>query len=193
MSDNKHPTVLQLGDASSIATLKLLNRLAELGWRVHLISHKPQATNITLNTRVTVHRLPVNPTYPLTYVAFLAAAPMIMSIKPGVIHAHYLTSFGIMAAVHRRFLRFKPMVLTACGPDVIVDARGGMTRWSAEHALKMFESITGGSEEVIEALQKLKTPMERLERIDWATGNPDQIAIAADRLDALYTKLISGG
>jgi hypothetical protein len=192
MSDNKHPTVLHLGDASSIATLKLLNRLAELGWRVHLISHKPRATNITLNTRLTVHRLPVKPVYPLTYIAYLAAAPMIMSIKPSIIHAHYLTSFGIMAAVHRRFLRFKLMVLTACGPDVIVDARGGMIRWSAKHALKMFEIITGDNEEVIEALQKLEAPMERIERIDWATGNPDQIATAADRLDALYNKLISG-
>ena len=181
------PTVLHLADASSTETLTLLNQIAALGWRVHLISHHPQAGNLKIDPNVTIHRLWVSPVYPLTYAALLIAAPMIMSIKPDIIHAHYLTTFGIMAAVYRRFLRFKPMVLTASGRDVLVETQSGMTRWSAEHALKMFETITAGKDDIIEALKQLKAPGDRIEKIDWSGGNQET---AAGHLNTLYIELI---
>jgi hypothetical protein len=101
-----------------------------------------------------------------------------------------LTRFGILAAVYRRFLRFKPMVLTACGRDVLVDSLGGMTRWSAEHALKMFEVITGDCDEVVAALHGLEAPSDRIERIDWSAGTDGALEAAAGRLESIYTDLI---
>ncbi|AKG53412.1 glycosyltransferase [Dehalogenimonas sp. WBC-2] len=187
MKNNKIPTVLHLADASSVETLTLLNHMAALGWRVHLISHHAPAAKFKIDPNVTIHRLWISPAYPLTYAAFLMAAPMIMSIKPDIIHAHYLTTFGIMAAVHRRFLRFKPMVLTTSGRDVLVDARSGMTRWSAEHALKMFEKITGGKDDIVKALRQMEAPEDRIEQIDWANGKQ---ATAAAQLNTLYIELI---
>ncbi|MEN8615356.1 glycosyltransferase [Dehalogenimonas sp. THU2] len=190
MKTNKPRTVLHLADASSPQTLALLNELAESGWKVHLLSHQSPAAGVALNAGIKVHRLVVSPAYPLTYLAFINAAPMILSIKPDIIHAHYVTQFGIMAAVHRRFLRFKPMVLTACGRDVLTDTQSGMTRWSAEHAIKMFEAVTAASDEVIAALRDLEAPMHRVERIDWSAGTPESIKTAANQLDTLYSKLI---
>jgi hypothetical protein len=189
VKNKHHNTLLHLADAPSPATIAMLNLQARRGWKVHLISHKAPPANY-LDQRVKVHRLPISTRYPLTYLAFLVAAPIIRSVKPDLIHAHYLTRFGILAAVYRRFLRFKPMVLTACGQDVLVDARGGMTRWSAEHALKMFEVITGDCNEVIEALYGLEAPGDLIERIDWSTGANESLESAADRLDIIYTDLI---
>jgi hypothetical protein len=186
--NNKASTIVHLADASP-STVALINRLAERGWIVHLISHKIPPTG-SLDIRVKVHRLPVPTRYPLTYLAFLAAAPIIRSIKPDIVHAHYLTSFGIMAAVYRRFLRFKPMILTACGDDVLVDSRGGMTRWSAEHALKMFEVVTCSSKDIAKGLQALEAPADRIEQIDWSNGASEAAESAAFRLDQIYTDMI---
>ncbi len=189
MKNQSHRTVLHLADAPSAETIALLNRLAARGWKIHLINRR-LPSGIELDSRVVYHRLPVSPNYPLTYLAFLAVAPVIRSIKPDIIHAHYLTDCGILAAVYRRFLRFKPMVLTACGRDVLVECRGGMTRWSAEHALKMFEVITGDRDEAIEALHGLEAPADRIERINWSDGTDAGLEAAADRLETIYTELI---
>ncbi len=189
MKNKPSPTILHLADVPSAETIALLNRLAGRGWNLHLVYRRLPA-DIELDSHIALHRLPISLTYPLTYLAFLAAAPVIRSIKPDLIHAHYLTRSGILAAVYRRFLRFKPMVLTACGPDVLAESTGGMTRWSAEHALKMFEIITGDCDETIEALHRLEAPDDRIERIDWSSGTEDTIGAAANRLEIIYTDLI---
>ena len=189
MKTDPRRTILHLADAPSPETIALLNLQARHGWTVHLISRRVPAGG-RLDPGVKRHRLPVSPAYPLTYIAFLAAAPVIRSIKPDIIHAHHLTSCGILAAVYRRFLRFKPMVVTACGRDVLVEAKGGMTRWSAEHALKMFEVITGDRDEVITALHGLEAPRDRIKRIDWSVGTAETLDAAAGRLESLYTELI---
>jgi hypothetical protein len=174
-------TIVQLADGSP-QVVRLLNQLAARGWKVHLICYNlpPKAA---VDRRVQVHKLPISPAYPLTYAAFLAAAPMILGLKPDVIHAHYLTRFGILAAVYRRFLRFKPMLLTACGSDVLVDSRKGMTRWSAEHALKMFAVVTCDSDQVADALHDLDAPKGKIERAYLSEE-------AVDHLEAIYLRLI---
>ena len=181
-------TVAELAD-NSPEIVRLVNGLAERGWDVHLICHHAPAPT-SLNPRVRVHRLPVTTSYPLTYAAFLLAAPMILRIKPAVIHAHYLTRYDILAAVHRRFLRFKPMVLTAVGDDVLVESRKGVTRWSAEHALKMFEVITCGTDNLSSGLHELETPADKTERIDLSAG-ANKSDKELDRLEAIYLKLIN--
>ena len=139
-------TIVHLADHTP-QVVSLVNQLAERGWNVHLVCyHAPPKKK--LDSRVHVHKLPISAAYPLTYAAFLIAAPIVLRIKPDIIHAHYLTKFGILAAVHRRFLRFRSMVLTTCGADVLTESRKGLTRWSAEHALKMFEVITCDNDQV---------------------------------------------
>jgi len=186
MKNQPQYTVLHLADVSP-ETIALLDRLAKRDWKIHLLAHRVPAPGV-LDHSIVVHRLPVTPAYPLTYIAFLAAAPVILSIKPDIIHAHHLTRFGILAAVYRRFLRFKPMVVTACGQDVLVEAKGGMTRWSAQHALKMFEAVTCASDEVAAALHRLEAPGDRIQRLDWSEDKA--LDTAAQRLENIYLELI---
>jgi hypothetical protein len=185
---NLKPVVVELAD-NSPEIIQLVNRLADRGWRVHLIGHVVPAIK-SLNPNVQVHKLPITTAYPMTYAAFLAAAPMILRIKPDIVHAHYLTRFGILAAVYRRFLRFKPMMLTVLGDDIFVESRKGMTRWSAEHALKMFEVITCNSENLASGLHELETPADKIEQVDLSAEAKDNSDKAMDRLEAIYLKLI---
>ncbi|KTB48752.1 hypothetical protein DD509_00535 [Dehalogenimonas alkenigignens] len=183
-------TVIHLIDQPSAPDLKLLERLADLGWNVHLVYRRAGSDRlINSSLKITAHRLPLSTRYPWVYLAFIAAVPIIYPVKSDIIHAHYLTRFGILAAVYRRFLRFKRMVLTAPGPDVLIEASRGMVKWSAEHALKMFEIVTFSSEPVSARLKELGVPSNRMLRLDWA-GSEKEIEVAAASLEKRYAELI---
>jgi hypothetical protein len=184
---NESKTIVHLADNSPEVVL-LINRLVERGWNVHLVCYDVPPKK-ALDPRVHVHKLPIATNYPFTYAAFLVAAPMILRIKPDILHAHYLTRSGILAAVYRRFLRFKPMVLTACGDDVLVDSRGGMIRWAAEHALKMFETITCSSGDIANGLADLEAPIDRIELVDFNSKGTSEAAV--EKLETTYTGLIN--
>ncbi|MGI2335219.1 MAG: glycosyltransferase [Dehalogenimonas sp.] len=191
MQHHTNKRLVYLGDASSHATIILLSELAVLGWCVDLISACRPIPGAVLPPEIKFHRLPVSAGYPLTYAAFLFAAPLILSLKPSVIHACGLSSYGIMAAVHRRFLRFKPMVLTISGADILEDAQRGMIRWSAEHALKMFEAVIAPQDDaLLEELVRMAAPKDRLIYMD--TGDPETIKTTAKQLERIYTKLLGG-
>ncbi|MEL7561984.1 glycosyltransferase [Dehalogenimonas sp. 4OHTPN] len=183
-------TVIHLIDHPSALDLKLLERLADLGWNVHLVYRRTGSDRlINSGLKIITHRLPLTTRYPWVYLAFIAAVPIIYPIKSDIIHAHYLTGFGILAAVYRRFLRFKRMVLTVPGPDVLIEASRGMVKWSAEHALKMFEIVTFPSESVAAHLKELRVPSNRMLRLDWA-GSEKEIEAAAAALAQRYAELI---
>ncbi|PPD57748.1 glycosyltransferase [Dehalogenimonas etheniformans] len=181
-------TVVELAD-NSPEIVSLVNQLAERGWKVHLMCHVAPERE-ALDPRVRVHKLPLTTSYPITYAAFLAAAPIILRIKPDIIHAHYLTRFGILAAVYRRFLRFKRLVLTVTGLDIKPESCKGMTRWSAEHALHMFETITCATHAIAEGLHDLKAPAEKIEQID-LSFNAGKISVTViDRLEVIFSRAI---
>ena len=172
----------------STGDLAIAGELRNLGWEIHIIAHRVKGGKSPWPQAVKKHSLPLGVGYPLTYGAFVTAAPLILSIRPLVIHAHGLSTHGILAAVYRRFLRFRRTVLSITGPDVEKDATTGLTRWSAEHALRMFETvITPGDKGLLESLSRLNPPKDRLVISD-AAGTPE--ARAAE-LAALYEGLIS--
>jgi hypothetical protein len=191
MTDRTRKILVYLGDAASQATAAQLGELVNLGWMVNFISaHRPMP-GTALHPGIKYRHLPVSADYPLTYAAFLFAAPLILSLKPDIVHACGLSSYGIMAAVHRRFLRFKPMVLTVSGPDILKDARQGMTRWSAEHALKMFEAVvTAEDDEILAELDRMAISKDRLMILN--ADNAKTTKTAAEQLAGIYTRLLSG-
>lgn len=187
MPVDKQKTVLHLGEGVPGNSMELLSGLADLGWQVHLISHKTLKPG---NHRgIILHSLPLSPCYPLSYAAIAFATPKIISIKPDIIHAHHLTSYGIMAAVYRRFLRFKPMILSTYGEDVVLDTAKGMTRWSAEHAVKMFEAVIAENSTVYKALLQMKLPADQLHQLSiHQKGTAAKAAV--EELSTLYNGLI---
>ncbi|ADJ25894.1 conserved hypothetical protein [Dehalogenimonas lykanthroporepellens BL-DC-9] len=181
--------IVWLLEQPSAMDVRTAGELKKTGWDVHMVGHRVKDKGSLQAPEVARHTLPLGVRYPLTYGAFLTAAPLLLWLRPQIIHAHGLSSHGILTAVYRRFLRFRPTVLSVTGPDVTRDAAGGMIRWSAEHALRMFEVIiTPDDKFTLDALNRLEPLQDRIIIRD-TDGYNDAVARAAE-LAAVYEKLL---
>jgi glycosyltransferase involved in cell wall biosynthesis len=60
-------------------------------------------------------------------------------LRPGVVHAHYLTSYGFVAAA----ARLRPLVVTAWGSDVLLSPQeSAVSRWLAGVAVRHADAVT---------------------------------------------------
>ena len=87
---------------------------------------------------------------------------IIRRIKPDILHAHYLINYGFRAACSG----FHPLVLTAWGSDVLVQAkRSNISRWEVNFALKRADMVTCDGEHIIGELVKLGAGREKIKLI----------------------------
>jgi glycosyltransferase involved in cell wall biosynthesis len=93
----------------------------------------------------------------LGYLAKLGAARRaIRRIQPDVLHAHWLTSYGLLAlAADRRAL---PLVVTAHGDDVLIAPSNPMMRRLVQRVLRAAQLITVPGEPMREAVVDLLEP-----------------------------------
>jgi L-malate glycosyltransferase len=100
--------VCLLGDSDSIHVRRWATYLIERGHEVHIISgSKREVSGAVMHKLKTVSKL-----------NFILAPPQIIlllkKINPDVIHAHYLTKYGLYAALSG----FHPLVISAWGSDI---------------------------------------------------------------------------
>ena len=119
---NRH--ICYLANVAAIHTVHWVNYFAEHGWNVDLITWHPPAKNSGIHPDVVVHRIFFPPHYIARYGALLEITRLIRKIHPDIIHAHYIGHFGILAGLYGRLSGFKPIVLTAWGSDILIDAKG---------------------------------------------------------------------
>src|SRR5688572_16823443 len=125
------------GDASPRFVLDLSSQLAALGWRMHVLARRHRgAGNEEAIEGVTVHRLPYMAparfqtlTYsggimpnlrerparvvlilPFLASAWVAARGLVRTIKPDLVHAHWIMPMGLVAAI--ALPKSLPLVLT---------------------------------------------------------------------------------
>jgi len=154
-----------LANASSVHTSRWIKYFVERGHEVHVISfEKAQIKGATAH----VLKLPVlvkSATFPLKVASLFRIKALIRRIKPDVLHAHYVTNYGLFGAL----CNFKPFVLTAWGSDVLAvpEARliSLVKRRLAIFALKKADVITCDAEHMKEAMKKLGVPQEKIELI----------------------------
>lgn len=73
-------------------------------------------------------------------------------IKPDVLHAHYVSDAGVVAALSG----FRPLVLSAWGSDILVDpGRSLPARWLVQYALRSADAVTFDSDEVASEIRRL--------------------------------------
>ena len=105
--------VVFLANASTIHTVKRVNKLSRLGCTVHLITLHPSTGDDVVDHDVTVHLLPFHP--PLGYVLNVwKLRGLLQCIRPDVLHAHYASGYGTLS----RLAGFHPTVLSVWGTDV---------------------------------------------------------------------------
>ena len=147
--------ILFVSDAQSIHTRRWAESFRDQGDEVHIASFR--AANIE---GVTVHYLNA---FGLGKLGYFLAIPRLRSLasrlRPDVVHAHYVTSYGFLAAA----AHLKPLVVTAWGSDVLVSPREFIgSRWLARKALTSADRVTTVAEHMNQAVQDLGVPASEI-------------------------------
>ena len=100
---------------------------------------------------------------------------LIREIAPDVVHAHYVTHYGYLAAKSR----FRPLVMTAWGSDVLIDVHQNfMKGHQVIYALKHADLLTSDGENTAKALRELtngeKNYMKIYFGVDTKRFSPDR-------------------
>jgi glycosyltransferase involved in cell wall biosynthesis len=151
-----------LSDAQSIYTVKWCEQLNKLGHEVHVISFLD--ANIE---GATVHHIDAGAIStgggnwrPL--VSFGKVKKVLKKIRPDILHAHYISSYGVVAAL----TGFHPLVLSALGTDVLVSPQSSFIhRIAAKHAFSKADWITAVAAHMIQPMLALGAPADRTEAV----------------------------
>jgi glycosyltransferase involved in cell wall biosynthesis len=150
------PRFLIVADGESVHTHRVATALAAAGSDVHLAAFSLPASL----PGVTFHALhPFVGGSTRYLLAALHLRSVIRSLKPDVVHAHYVSSYGVMAAVACR----RSLVQTAWGTDLLITAQGGVHRRLAAFALGRATLATGDSQSLLDEISKVAsgTPTHR--------------------------------
>ena len=153
--------LLYLANAASVHTRRWVNFFARAGHEVHLVTWHEAAEGDEFESSVHVHRVLFPPHYALRYAALLRVMDIVRKVKPDLVHAHYLGHFGIIAGLLQRVTDFRPVVLTAWGSDVLIEARGWKRRLMSD-ALSRADCVTCDARHMVGELVKLGAPDERI-------------------------------
>ena len=151
--------LLYLANASSVHTRKWVNYFAEAGHEVHLVTwHKPGA-GFSLVPAVRIHRVVCPPYYVMRHGTLLEVRRITRTIKPDLVHAHYLSHFGVVGGLLTRTSGFHPLVLTAWGSDVLIEGaerKAGLVG----AALRQADCVTCDSPHMVARLVCIGAPPE---------------------------------
>ncbi|HEU5299395.1 MAG TPA: glycosyltransferase [bacterium] len=135
-----------LANAASIHTRRWATHFASLGHEVHVISFQQAAL-----PGVEVHWLrPRTTLKPIDYpLAVPAARRLLEHIVPDVVHAHYVTSYGLVAVL----AGIRPLVVTAWGSDVLLaPRRSPVHRMLVSSVLRRADLVTSMAHHMTETM-----------------------------------------
>ncbi len=168
---NQKLTICFIGTAESIHMLKWAKYFSDQGHRVHLISYLvPVAQydiagiNLHFINRIFPIRMwPFNTLLNLP-ITLIKVKKLIKEIKPDIIHAHYVTSYGTLASL----LGFHPLVTTAWGSDILVTPKKFWPlKFGVKYALSKADLITCDAEHMKEAMERFGAASDKIKVINF--------------------------
>ncbi|MDY0105948.1 MAG: glycosyltransferase [Giesbergeria sp.] len=143
------PHLCLLGDANSPHTRRWATEMRARGWHVSLVTARPEPLD-GVEQRI----LPPIRRQADWLLRAGATRRHVLDLAPDIVHAHYLTSYGYLAARCGRH----PLVMTAWGSDLLVtpNTRPWM-RWLTGWILRRADLITGDSASLVEAARQYRT------------------------------------
>jgi glycosyltransferase involved in cell wall biosynthesis len=144
-------TILLIGDGESVHVERLAIGIAEAGWNVHLARFEGQV--ISGVTTHQIGRLP--PSHDIRYgLAVPALARLVRRIRPRIVHAHYVTSYGVLAraalALANQGREQPRLIISAWGSDLLVTSFSRPMKWPIGWALRGSDLVVGDSEDLEE-------------------------------------------
>lgn len=147
-----------LGDASSVHLRRWAQQMAMRGWRISVVTARPHPIE-GVEQRVLE---PVRRSADwLRRVG--AARRHVASLAPDIVHAHYVSSYGYLAARCGR----QPCVMTAWGSDLLVTPRQSRAmHWLTGWTLRRADLITGDSADLV-TLAQAYAPRVPVRLVHW--------------------------
>ena len=155
-----------LGDATSVHVQRWAREMRARGWRVSLVTARPAPDVLDGVQQITLP--PVSRSSDWLWRAG-AARRALQGLQPAIVHAHYVTSYGYLAARSGRWLHRAgvPVVLSAWGSDLLVTPReNAIKRWLTAWTLRRADAVTGDSPDLLAAARAL-APDVRTALIHW--------------------------
>jgi glycosyltransferase involved in cell wall biosynthesis len=126
-------------------------------------------------------------------VRYGAAVPqlrrVVAAVEPDVVNAHYISSYGVMAALARP----RRLIQTAWGSDLLVTASRPGHRQLASFALRRAQLVTGDSESLLRSSRSLapRTPVHRFvfgppAYVFTAPRTPEPLVLSVRNHEPLY-------
>lgn len=152
------PHLCLLGDATSVHMQRWAREMLARGFRVSVVTARPaQIEGVEQRVLPAV----VRSTDWLWRVA--AACREVRALAPDIVHAHYVTSYGWLAARCGR----RPLVMTAWGSDLLVTPRRHrLLRWLTTWTLRRADLATGDSQDLLDAIAR-HAPALRSALVHW--------------------------
>jgi glycosyltransferase involved in cell wall biosynthesis len=155
--------IVYLAWHGSVHTRRWAGWFAERGHEVHVVTcgggdaRDVDAEGEPLPLRYQVHELGAPRWGKLGYVLRRGAARRtVRRLRPDVLHAHWLTSYGMLALAARQ--SNVPLVVTAHGDDVLIAPRSAPMRRLVQRVLRAAKLITVPGEPMREAVVELLAP-----------------------------------
>lgn len=144
-----------LGDAGSIHLQRWVHYFVSAGYQVEVISFRPGGIE-----GAKVHLLAQGRSGRVAYMKALRKIHrLIREIQPDILHAHYATSFGLLALISG----FKPLVVSAWGSDVLVAPQeSAFLRVIVKQVLKHADALTSDSTYMSGRMLELLEGRERI-------------------------------
>lgn len=154
--------VTLLGDANSVHVQRWVREMQQRGWTLSLVTARPQPIEgVEMHVLRPVHRT----TDWLFRVA--EARRAVEALRPDILHAHYITSYGYLAArcAHPR------CVMTAWGTDLLVSPwRNPWIRRLTAWTLGRARWVSGDSVDLLSAAERL-VPRTPCHLIHWGVDH----------------------
>lgn len=150
--------ICYIGDTKSIHVVKWAQYFARKDYRVSLISDRENKID-------GVETFDIGECLSGVYIRYLSATLQIYKkrnaikrilrkIKPDIIHAHYATNYGFLAAISG----YRPFILTLHGSDILVDySRNTLSKFFVNYAIKKADVVTSPSKTITQKVVPLRT------------------------------------
>ena len=171
--------ICYIADTASIHTRKWVKFFAERNHETHLISYKFWADAKVDNVSLYVLRAICPQMAKLSFAPNLVSnliqlRGLLKRIKPDILHAHYVTDSGLLAALSG----FHPFVMTAWGSDVLVlPQEFRRWRWIVKYVVKRADLLTCDAEHMKKKLIELGAYHQKIRivnfGVDVAEFDPD--------------------
>jgi glycosyltransferase involved in cell wall biosynthesis len=147
------------GDANHVHLRRWADAMLSRGWQVSVVTARPEA-------QAGVEQIVLPPVGSSRDWLFRvgAARRAVKALQPDLLHAHYITSYGYLAARCRTVTNARPLVLTAWGSDLLVTPfESRLKRWLTGWTLRQAQAITGDSADLVDAARAYRPAAELLE------------------------------